>query len=152
MIHHISIPAREPMLVAEALAELLGGACVKFPPHPGSFIAIAEDGCGTGVEVYPAGTELVPNGETGARFVRGMAAPGFGSVHFALSVAVKADIVEALARRMGWDCFHCRRGDAFGVIELWVENALMVEVLPAEYAAQYRAFARQAVEVFGAMG
>ncbi len=149
MIHHISIAAQEPAAVAEAFAELLGGVSMKFPPHPGSYIAIAQDGMGTGVEVYPEGTVLTPNGEAGARFVRAQPGRGFGPVHFALSVDVTAAQVAALARRMGWHCFHCRRaGDAFGVIELWVENTTMVEVLPAEYAAEYLDFAGRAARSF----
>ncbi len=151
MIHHISIAAQEPAAVAEAFAELLGGVSVPFPPHPGSFIAIAADGKGTGVEVYPEGTVLTPNGEAGANFVRAQPGRGFGPVHFALSVGVSAVQVAALARRMGWHCFHCRRGgDAFGVIELWVENTTMVEILPAEYAAEYLAFAERAAQAFAA--
>ena len=30
MIHHVSIPAREPQYVAEVLAELMGGKCYPF--------------------------------------------------------------------------------------------------------------------------
>ena len=32
MIHHVSIPAREPQHVAEVLAELMGGKCFPFGP------------------------------------------------------------------------------------------------------------------------
>jgi hypothetical protein len=31
MIHHVSIPAREPQHVAEVLAELMGGKCYPLP-------------------------------------------------------------------------------------------------------------------------
>jgi hypothetical protein len=148
MIHHVSIQAQEPAAVAEAFAELMGGVSVKFPPHPGSFVALAQDGKGTGVEVYPEGTVLRPNGEAGARFTHEAPGHGFGPVHFALSVPVSAAQVAALARRMGWHCFHCRRGTLFGVIELWVENTTVVEILPQDYAAEYLAFAERAAEVF----
>jgi hypothetical protein len=148
MIHHVSIEAQEPAAVAEAFAELMGGVSVPFPPNPGSFVALAQDGKGTGIEVYPEGTVLRPNGETGGRFDREGAGKGFGPVHFALSVPVSAAEVAALARRMGWHCFHCRRGGVFGVIELWVENTSMVEILPEDYAAEYLAFASRAAEMF----
>jgi hypothetical protein len=36
MIHHVSIPAREPRHVAEVLAELMGGKCHPFRPLEGS--------------------------------------------------------------------------------------------------------------------
>jgi hypothetical protein len=33
MIHHASIPARDPRLVADVLAELLRAAHIPFPPY-----------------------------------------------------------------------------------------------------------------------
>jgi hypothetical protein len=36
MIHHVSIPAREPQHVAEVLAELMGGKCYPFGPLEGA--------------------------------------------------------------------------------------------------------------------
>ena len=59
----------------------------------------------------------------------------------ALSVATDAKTVQSIAERAGWKCFDCNRGP-FHVIEVWVENETMVEVLPPEYAAEYLAFAR----------
>ena len=58
MIHHLSIAARDPQHVAEVLAEFMGGAATRFTPNPGSWFAHQHDEYGTGVEVYPAGTEL----------------------------------------------------------------------------------------------
>ena len=138
MIHHLSIAARDPMHAAGVLAELMGGAAVPFPPNPGSFFALQLDEHGSGVEVYPAGTELQPAGATGGSFVK-KDARGYGSTHFALSVATDAATVKTIAERAGWQCFDCNRGP-FHVIEVWVENETMVEVLPPEYAREYLAF------------
>ena len=122
MIHHLSIAARDPEHVAGVLAELMGGRAVPFPPNPGSFFALQLDEHGSGVEVYPAGTELHPGGSDGGGFVKRPAAErGFGPTHFALSVATDADAVEAIAQREGWQCHNCNRGP-FHVIEVWVEN------------------------------
>jgi hypothetical protein len=140
MIHHLSIAARDPKHAASVLAELMGGTAVPFPPNPGSFFALQLDEHGSGVEVYPAGTELQPGGDTGGGFVR-TEARGYGATHFALSVATDAETVQAIARRAGWQCFDCSRG-RFHVIEVWVENETMVEVLPPAYAAEYLAFTR----------
>ena len=140
MIHHLSIAARDPKRAAETLAELMGGQAVPFPPNPGSFFALQLDDNGSGVEVYPAGTELEPNGTTGGSFVK-RPERGYGSTHFALSVKTDAKTVEAIAERAGWQCFHCNRGP-FHVIEVWVENRTMVEILPPDYAAEYLAFTR----------
>jgi hypothetical protein len=141
MIHHLSIAARDPKHVAGVLAELMGGVAVPFPPNPGSFFVLQRDEHGSGVEIYPAGTELQPGGNNGAGFAKRPEARGFGPTHFALSVATPAEIVEEVARREGWHCFHCDRGP-FHVIEVWLENESMVEVLPPEYAAEYLAFTR----------
>jgi hypothetical protein len=140
MIHHLSIAAREPERAAGVLADLMGGKSVPFPPNPGSFFALQLDEHGSGVEVYPAGTVLQPADEKGGRFVR--AEPRtHGSTHFALSVATDAARVKEIAAKAGWHCFDCNRGP-FHVIEVWVENETMVEILPPEYAAEYLAFTR----------
>jgi hypothetical protein len=122
------------------LAELMGGTAVPFPPNPGSFFALQLDEHGSGVEVYPAGTELQPGGEAGGNFVK-TATRGYGSTHFALSVSTGADTVQTIARHAAWHCFDCNRGP-FHVIEVWVENETMVEILPPEYAREYLAFTR----------
>jgi hypothetical protein len=97
MIHHLSIAARDPKQAAEVLAELMGGTAVPFPPNPGSFFALQLDEHGSGVEVYPAGTELQPGGVTGGMFIK-KDARGYGSTHFALSVATDAASVQTIAR------------------------------------------------------
>jgi hypothetical protein len=140
MIHHLSIAARDPKHAAGVLAELMGGTAVPFPPNPGSFFALQLDEHGSGVEVYPAGTELRPGDTNGGRFVR-QDPRGYGATHFALSVATDAASVQAIAGRAGWQCFDCNRGP-FHVIEVWVENETMVEILPPEYAREYLAFTR----------
>ena len=142
MIHHLSIAARDPKHVAGVLAEFMGGVAVPFPPNPESFFALQLDEHGSGVEVYPAGTELQPGGSDGGGFVKKPAAEsGYGPTHFALSVATEADRVEAIAAREGWQCFRCNRGP-FHVIEVWLENESMVEILPPAFAAEYLAFTR----------
>ena len=44
MIHHVSIPARDPQHVATVLAELMGGKCHPFGPLEGAFMAASGDG------------------------------------------------------------------------------------------------------------
>ena len=140
MIHHLSIAAQDPKRAADTLAELMGGTAVPFPPNPGSFFALQLDEHGSGVEVYPAGTQLEPGGAVGGSFVK-KEARGFGSTHFALSVATDATTVKRIAENAGWQCYDCNRGP-FHVIEVWVENQTMVEVLPPEYAREYLDFTR----------
>jgi hypothetical protein len=140
MIHHLSIGANDPQRVAGVLAELLGGMVIPFPPNPGAYMAIANDSHGTAVEVYPADTRLTPGGAQGGDFVRGGEAPAYGPVHFALSIPGSLAQVEAMARREGWTCNVCSRGGDFDVIEVWLENRFMVELLPPDFAARYLSF------------
>jgi hypothetical protein len=92
------------------------------------------------VEVYPAGTELQPGGVVAGSFVREDPRE-YGPTHFALSGAADADTIQAIAQRAGSQCFDCNRGP-FHVLEVWVENQTMVEILPPEYAREYLAFTR----------
>ena len=149
MIHHLSIAAANPKQAADVLAEIMGGKAVPFPPNPGSFFALQLDDHGSGVEVYPAGTVLQPADDKGGTFVRNDPR-GYGSTHFALSVATDGKTVQEIAARAGWKCFDCNRGP-FHVIEVWVENETMVEVLPPAYAQEYLAFTRPE-KVLAAMG
>jgi len=141
MIHHLSIAAHDPKHVAGVLAEMMGGKAVPFPPNPGSFFALQLDDHGSGVEVYPADTVLQPGGDVGGTFAKRAGVSGYGATHFALSVATDPATVKTIAKREGWNCFDCNRGP-FHVIEVWVENDLMVEILPPEYAREYLAFTR----------
>jgi hypothetical protein len=144
MIHHLSISARDPKRVAEVLAEFMGGHVTTFPPNPGSWFAHQHDRFGTGVEVYPAGTELRPAGPGGSGFAMDAAhAPVYGPTHFALSVQMSPEAISEIARREGWQCNLCARGNAFHVMEVWLENHGMVELLPPAFAAEYLAMTRQ---------
>lgn len=146
MIHHLSIPARDPERVAQVFAELMGGACIPFPPNPGAFMAIAQDLHGTAVEVHPAETLLRPNGPAGTEFLRNGQDPALSAVHFALSLERSRAEVEAIAEREGWPCFVCDRAGDFGVVELWVENRFLVELLPPDFADQYLSFTRRFID------
>ena len=143
MIHHLSIAARNPQRVGEVFAELIDGVCTPFPPNPGSYMSFARDGHGTAVEIYPADSVMRPNGEAGADFVSTGQAQSFSPVHFALSVDREVPEIEAIARREGWDCFVCDRGGHFHVVELWIENRILVELLPPTFASRYVDFANQ---------
>jgi hypothetical protein len=138
MIHHLSIAARKPEHVASVLAKLMGGAVM---PDGVDFFACQLDEHGSAIQIYPAGTELEPGGRAGGKFVMKGAGGGFGPTHFALSVTTDADTVERIARAEGWECYRCARGP-FHVIEMWIENETMMEILPPEYAQEYLDFAR----------
>jgi len=141
MLHHFSIAAENPGRVAQALAELFNGEFAPFPPHPGSFMAIAMDDYGTMIEVYPAETELMPGfGAEQAIFSSNAFASPFSATHAAISVPISQEEIERIATREGWRVVRCDREGYFDVIEMWVENKLLLEFLPPSMAAKYVEF------------
>jgi hypothetical protein len=138
MIFHLSIDAGDPRHVATVLAELFGGEALPFPPvAEGSWVAMAGDERGTTVEVYPRGTGLMlADGDADA-----YGAPDRAGIHSATHFAMATDLTEqevlAIAEREGWPAKYRKRGGMFGVIELWIEGARMVEVLTSEMQREY---------------
>ena len=136
MLFHASIPADNPEHVAHVVAELWGGEVVPFPPFPGAFMARAGDDRGTIVDVYPRGHEHVPAPHQFG--VRVNTAPSmYSEVHLALGTVLSADGVLALAHREGWLAQRSDRGGLFEVIELWIENKFLLEVLPEPEQRRY---------------
>ena len=144
MIHHVSIPARDPEHVAKVIAELMGGYAGPFiGPIPGAWVAYAEDAVGTGIEVYPERTTLVPGpGQTmGAVELREPAGPS--AVHVLLSVKVDRAAIERIGAREGWRTIHFWRGPTpevrlFELYEFWVENRIMLELVTEDMVPRYR--------------
>lgn len=138
MIHHISLPVQDPIHVAQVLAEIWHGQVLPFPPHPGSYIVIAGDDYGSLIELYPLGSEIVPGtGEGQASFVQHSIPSGFYAVHAAISVPASLEEIERIAEREGWRVLPCNRDGLFDVVEFWVENRLMLELLPPTIAPIY---------------
>ncbi len=137
-IVHLSIPAAEPERVARVLAELMRGRVSRFSPTKGAFYVGTDSATAAAIEVYPERPMLVPGEGAGApaRFVEGDAPPRHGAVHVALASPLGRAEVIALGAREGWRTVECRRGDSFNVIELWLEDRLMIEVVAAEDQAE----------------
>ena len=144
MIHHLSIPAEDPALVSKVLAEMLGGHVTKFGPYNNSFIAWADDEHGTAIEVYPAGTEMFPDAGRGqANFRHNPSASGFVATHATVSVQLTTAEIYAVAEQHGWRAIELSRG-SFDVIEFWIENRVMLELMTQEMTVAYlRATARR---------
>lgn len=143
MIHHISIAAHNPQLVCQVLAEVLQGTSIPFPGYPGSWVALALDAQGTMIEVHPFGTALFPGDAVNeASHLRpNLASSRYSANHTAISVPVSAAQIQAIADREGWRMVLCRRGDDyFDVIEFWLENQLLIELLSPELVTQYLTF------------
>lgn len=141
MIFHLSIAAKNPQHVAGVLAEIWRGQSMPFPPVAvGSWMAVAGDERNTLIEVYPFGCELKPaEGDADAVGEVNPQAPRFTATHAAIATPLDEAEVFAIAKREGWQAKYRKRGGQFGVIELWLENSTMIEVLTAEMQREYLA-------------
>lgn len=154
MIHHLSIGVREPERVARVLAELWNGFAMPFPVCEGGWIAMKGDASGTAIELTPLELDMVPGvGQPDpsapigyalqpweVHYAKNPRPPAHNSTHVALSSVLDEAAVLAIARREGWRGVRCDRGPAFPVVELWIENRFLIEVLPPAMAQRYSGF------------
>jgi len=150
MIHHVSIPAKEPQHVAAVLAELMGGRCVPFGPLEGAYMATSGDQHGSMIEVYPDEATLdIPRNDDQVVFGKNAAPPRTWPFHVLLSVPLDRETVEKIGAREGWRAKTFGRGmqghkPFFHVIEFWLENRLMIEVAPPDMQQEYLDFLKGA--------
>jgi hypothetical protein len=151
MINHISIAVQEPKKVANVLAEIWDGAVYPFPPAPGSFFVVANDRKGTAVEITPAGTVIVPGEglpdendleaateEFEGRFVKSDLVPRYVATHLNINTRKSIEEIRAIGKREGWRVMVANRGEGlFQLIELWVENTFMLEVMTPAQTERY---------------
>lgn len=142
MIHHLSIPATDPLHVAQVLVELFDGALTRFGPYRDSYIAWTGDEHGSAIEVFPSGTELLPDAGAGqANFRHNGQTSGYTTTHATVSVRRTKQEIQALAAREGWRAVQLSRG-SFDVIEFWIENKVMLELMTPEMTQGYLAATR----------
>jgi hypothetical protein len=140
MIHHISLAVNDPLHVAEVVAKLWQGQAVPFPNHPGSYIALALDSYGTAIEFLPKGTVIKPpslDNEPGQFSDPNSVATVYTATHANIAVPISETEIYAIANQEGWRAVRCKRGEFFELIELWVENEVMLELLPPNLMEQY---------------
>lgn len=143
MIAHFSIPARRPEAAAAVFAQIMDAVVLPFPPCPGAWMVVCRDGSGTGLEVVPEATAILRGEEEGEASVFGYTSARVrhdGAIHIALTSKLSVDQIIALGEAEGWRAVHCDRGP-FDLVELWVDNRIMIEVLAPEGTARYLAAA-----------
>lgn len=136
MLFHVSIEADNPQHVAQVLAEIWEGEALPFPAViDGSWAALAGDDRSTMIEVYPRGTELhpTPGDAVGVMTAHRRHNP----THMAIATNLPAEYVFAICNREGWEAKYCKRGGAFGVIEIFMEGFQMIEVLTPDMQREY---------------
>lgn len=138
MLFHASIAAKDPENVAKVVAEIWGGECLPFLPlQNGSWMAVASDDRNTALEVYPRHSILdyedpkvvVPNPDPSSK--------DFVETHLAIGTKLTADEIFAIGEREGWFTRRLHRKMGFDVVELWVENRVMLEILTDDMQADY---------------
>jgi hypothetical protein len=139
MLFHASIPAHDAGKVAAVLAEIWGGEALPFPPVPGAFVVFAGDERATTLEIYPEDRTLEPS-PVGVAIGSAPARVGFVPDHVAMATPLSPEEVLAIAQRAGWRSQVADRGGLFQVVELWLEDRYMVEVLTPQMQASYLAF------------
>ena len=113
MIHHVSIPARNPEHVAGVLAEVMGGQCVPFGPLEGAFMAMSGDEHGSMIEVYPDRATLdIPANDDQVVFGENQAPPQTWPFHILLSVPLERERGRAHRRARGLARQDLRPGHA----------------------------------------
>jgi hypothetical protein len=153
MINHISIAVHNPKKVADVIAELWNGMVIPFPPAPDSFIVLANDGRGSAVEITPIDIVLEPgrglppeenfDAETPtedyeARFVRSEIVPQYVATHLNINTHLGIEEIKEIGRREGWRVLTCNRDRGlFQLVELWIEDRFMLEVMTPEQTARY---------------
>lgn len=155
MIAHVSVPARDPKTTALLLAALIDGEVFDFPVVPGASIAVARDGTGLAIEVYPDGLAHHPGkgepdpaqpqaGPQAMPWEDQIHADGVqlrpSAFHLALISKLGDEAVMELAQRAGLRAVACDRAGVFKLVELWLDNAVLVEVLNPTEAKRYRGF------------
>ena len=138
MIHHISIEADDPMKVATVIAKLMGGKAREGFPFKHSCAAFSGDEHGTMVECWQRGkvVALPPSGPGKFELADSAVLQQYQAFHTALSVPLEDDEIMAIAKEAGWKT-AVRPNGPFSVVEVWIENRLLLEVLSPTQAENY---------------
>ena len=138
MIFHISIAADDPKRTATMLAELWRGEAFPFPMvGKGSWVAHAGDDRRSTIEVYPRDMAIYPTERAGEE--RYEPVSRHGPFHAAVATPLTIDEIEEIGRKYGCHTSLCQRGPWFQVVEFWVDNCLMLEMMTPEMQAEYQA-------------
>ena len=137
MIFHISIAADDPKRTATMLAELWRGEAFPFPMvGKESWVAMAGDDRRSTIEVYPRDMALYPTERAGEERYEPVSRNG--PFHAAVATPLNIDEIEEIGREYGCHTSLCQRGPWFRVVEFWVDNCLMLEMLTPEMQDEYQ--------------
>ncbi len=160
MIFHTSISAAEPEFVARPIATIWRGGVAPAPPSvfPGSWLVFGRDERGSMIEVHPLDFSFVLRSK--ADEIKDYdpsrrATVGLNAVHFAIASPRTELEIHDVAKRAGWESVTDQRivpGGGYGVVEVWVENRQMFEVLTPEMQVQYAETMRRIPSIIPPVG
>jgi hypothetical protein len=142
MLIHTSLPARDPELVSRVLCEVAGGTRCHHP-YPGAYYVGFEDDSSTAVEIYPIDTQLQPGTgpaygelappeqfrENMVLYTRSNQEVKCIATHIALTTPLSLDEIYAVAKREKWRAVYCSRRIEFRLVEFWLENQVLLELI-----------------------
>jgi hypothetical protein len=139
VIAHVSLPALNCAKVAHVLAEMMGGGALRFPPGGPDAWNCWSRGNDFQIVVTPCGQMMVAGLREQIWVSRNATRddPRAYESHFAIAVERSAADILEIAKAAGWQARVCNRGGMFEVVEVWVENAYLVEVLDPSQMADY---------------
>ena len=138
MLHHASFSLHEPEKAAVILAEMLGATVLRAPSPPfppDSWFVCYGDAAGSFLELLPWGSVLDPESRFGIAEDPGMR-PRSGA-HVLVSTPRSLEQIQELAARASWP-LQVVDARLFKVVKIWVEGAILVELLPPEFAPLYQ--------------
>jgi hypothetical protein len=142
MLIHTSLPAKNPELVSRVLCEVAGGKRCHFP-YPGAYYVGFDDANSTAVEIYPIDTQLQPgtgkvygeleppeqSRQNMVRYIGSNEEVEYIASHIALTTPLSLDEIYAVAKREKWRADYCSRRDNFRLVEFWLENRILLELV-----------------------
>lgn len=135
MILHASIVADEPKVAAHTLAQLLGGIALPVGPGDGTWSAIGPEPIGNLISVLSRGSEFHRSEE---HVETRVGAPvRHSAYHMLIDTQLSEEEVLSLAKVRGCHAQRARHG-AFDVIEFWIDDCLLIEVVTPELGKRYR--------------
>lgn len=135
MLHHISISVDNPLQVAKILAQMLHGRVAPFAICPGSYIVLQGDKYGTAIELLPSGIEMTLKQQK-VVYAHNTNHSQFSAIRATISVPISQCEIEQIATREGWRVTLSDHGQ-FKLIELWIENKFLLELMPPTMTHQY---------------
>lgn len=135
MILHASVVADEPRETAETIARLLGGIALPLGPGQGTWSAIGPDPIGNMISVLKRGSEF----HRTQRHVDTRMGPPVrhSAYHMLIDTPLSETEILKLAEERGCHALRAKHG-AFDVIEFWIDNCLLIELVTQNMGRAYR--------------